>query len=297
VAGLLGELPGAPRIETVVVRTTGDRLADQPIERIGGQGAFVKEVQSAVLEGRAELAVHSAKDLPSVTPAGLVLACVPERADPRDALVGRRLDELPCGAPVACGSVRRRAQLAWLRPDLSFVELRGNMATRLARAETVGAGVVALAALQRLGLDGHVAEILDPGLVLPQVAQGALAVECRQDDVEMRTMLGAIDDAVAHRCVLAERAFLAALGGGCTLPLGALAVPAAGAGDLVVDGMLASRDGRVLLRARAEGDDPLQVGARLAAALLDGAGGRGLDDWVDLEPPGRVPGTVTGAPR
>ncbi len=189
-AGLLGELPGAPRIETVVVRTTGDRLADQPIERIGGQGAFVKEVQSAVLEGRAELAVHSAKDLPSVTPAGLVLACVPERADPRDALVGRRLDELPCGAPVACGSVRRRAQLAWLRPDLSFVELRGNMATRLARAETVGAGVVALAALQRLGLDGHVAEILDPGLVLPQVAQGALAVECRQDDVEMRTMLG-----------------------------------------------------------------------------------------------------------
>lgn len=286
-AGLLRALPGAPAIDTVVVRTTGDRLADVPIERIGGQGAFVKEVQVAVLDGRADLAVHSAKDLPSVTPPGLVLACVPERVDPRDALVGRRLDELGCGAAVATGSVRRRAQLAWLRPDLSFVELRGNMDTRLARAEAIGAGVLALAALERLGLAAHVAEALDPGLVLPQVGQGALAVECRVDDEELRRMLAAVDDVGAHRCVTAERAFLAALGGGCTLPVGALAVPAPGAGDvaegrLSLQGILASRDGHVLLRATVEGDDPHALGTRLAAQLLDDAGGRGLDDWADM---------------
>jgi hydroxymethylbilane synthase len=276
---LVAALPGAPGYEPVVVRTRGDALAEVPVARIGGQGAFVKEVQSAVLDGRADVAVHSAKDLPSTTPEGLVLACVPERGDPRDALVGATLDDLPAGATVATGSVRRLAQLAWLRPDLTFCELRGNMATRVERAERAGAGVLALAALERLGLSAHVAEVLDPDTMLPQVGQGAIAVECRSDDTESLDLLAAVDDHVAHDALSAERAFLAALGGGCTLPLGALAVRRNGSDSMVLDGMLASRDGRVLLRRRGEGCDPAELGRRVAGELLDRAGGRALDDW------------------
>jgi len=287
VVALLASVPGGPSGEIVVVRTTGDALPDVPIARLGGQGVFVKEVQAAVLDGRADLAVHSAKDLPARTPPGLVLACVPERADPRDALVGSPLDALAPGATVATGSVRRRAQLAWLRPDLTFCDLRGNMATRLAQARQVGAGVVALAALERLELTGEVAEVLDPRLVLPQVGQGALAVECRADDEARRALLAGVDDARAHVAVLAERAFLAALGGGCTLPVGALAAVAGGTVEL--EGMLASRDGRILLRRGAAGPDPEALGSALAHELLDECGGRALEDWAEVQPTGTAP--------
>ncbi len=298
VADLLGRLPGAPRCEPVVVQTTGDALADVPVAQLGGQGAFVKEVQLAVLDGRADLAVHSAKDLPSETPSGLVLACVPERADPRDALVGCTLEGLATGALVATGSVRRRAQLAWLRPDLTFCDLRGNMATRLERAQQIGAGVLALAALERLGLTAHVAEVLDPRTLLPQVGQGALAVECREGDHAMRALLAAVDDAAAHVAVRAERAFLGALGGGCTLPLGALAVLADGGAQLALDGFLASRDGRILLRRSVTGpaSDPEALGRQLCLVLLDDCGGRSLDDWADPADPVRPPeSTEAGA--
>jgi len=265
-------------IELVVVKTTGDLSPDVPVERLAGQGAFVREVQSALLDGRADLAVHSAKDLPSETPPGLVLACVPERADPRDALVGSTLAGLPTGAAVATGSVRRRAQLAWLRPDLTFTELRGNMGIRLDRARQAGAGVLAYAALVRLGLAGEVSEVLDPLVMVPQVGQGALAVECRQDDDRVLEMLAAVDDVGAHRALLAERAFLGALGGGCTLPAGALARPGSD-GALTMEAMLASADGHVLLRSSSEGEDPVSLGTGLADALLDGAGGRQLEDF------------------
>jgi hydroxymethylbilane synthase len=268
-------------VELVIVRTRGDEAADVPIDRIGGQGAFVKEVQVAVLDGRADLAVHSAKDLPGETPPGLVLACVPERVDPRDGLVGATLASLSPGAVVATGSARRRAQLAWLRPDLTFTELRGNMRTRLDRARAAGAGVVALAALERLGLRGEVDDVLATTDVLPQVGQGALAVECREADEELRAALDAIDHRGAHREVLAERVFLAELGGGCTLPLAALAHrPEGGADRLHLDAMLASADGRVLLRAGDEGDDPSELGARLARRLLDDAGGSALTEFA-----------------
>ncbi len=288
VAALLAGVPGAPPCEPVVVQTTGDALADVPVAQLGAQGAFVKEVQLAVLEGRADMAVHSAKDLPSATPAGLVLACVPERADPRDAMVGAALEDLPTGATVATGSVRRRAQLAWLRPDLTFCDLRGNMATRLQRARQVGVGVLALAALERLDLTAHVAEALDPRTLLPQVGQGALAVECRQGDHVALELLGAIDDPPAHAAVLAERAFLAALGGGCTLPLGALAVPVDSGARLAIDGLLASRDGRILLRRRVSGpvSEPGALGTELGRVLLDDCGGRFLDDWSEPGTPG-----------
>jgi hydroxymethylbilane synthase len=265
-------------VELVVVETLGDRSQDVPVWEMGGQGVFVKEVQAAVLEGRADLAVHSAKDLPSATAAGLFLACVPERDDPADALVGSTLSALPAGARVATGSVRRRAQLAWLRPDLTFTGLRGNIATRLAQAGPDQVVVVAVAALHRLGLMDHATEVLDPAVMLPQVAQGALAVECRVGDEEMLRRLSAIDDAAAHRMVLAERGFLARLGGGCDLPVGALASEGP-SGEITVDAMMASPDGHILLRAQRTGaptDDPASVGDDVAEYLLHEAGGADL---------------------
>jgi hydroxymethylbilane synthase len=265
----------------VVVSTAGDQMTEVPLDRIGGQGVFVKEVQAAVLEGRADIAVHSAKDLPALTPAGLVLAAVPERADVRDALVGAALGDLPPGALVATGSVRRRAQLAWLRPDLTFCDLRGNMARRIERARAVGAGVVAHAALVRLGLEDEAAEVLSVADVLPQVGQGALALECAVGDERALGALAAVDDAELHRAVTAERAFLDALGGGCTLPVGALAGPApSGDGTIELDAMLASRDGHVRLRRRDSGGDPDALGRELARQLLDECGGRALADWA-----------------
>jgi hydroxymethylbilane synthase len=235
--------------ELVIVETTGDRRADTPIHAMGGTGVFVKEVQQAVLDGRADVAVHSAKDLPSQAAAGLVLAAVPERADPRDALVGSTLDGLPTGAVVATGSVRRRAQLAARRPDLGFAELRGNIDTRLAKADGFDAIVVAAAALDRLDHGDRIAERLDPSVLLPQVAQGALAVECRADDADTLQALGTVDDAGAHRAVDAERAFLAELGGGCNLPCGALA--RSSTADVTIEVMLASLNGQVVLRTTA----------------------------------------------
>jgi hydroxymethylbilane synthase len=260
--------------ELVIVTTTGDRDAHSPISALGGQGVFVKEVQAAVLDGAADVSVHSAKDLPSTTPPGLILACVPERADPRDALVGPALDALPTGARVATGSVRRRAQLAHLRPDLTFAELRGNVPTRVARAVDHDAVVIALAALERLELvDGRV-HALEPSQVLPQVAQGALAVECRADDDVTRALLCTIEEPAVRRTVDAERAFLAQLGGGCDVPVGALATID---GDLVaLTVMLASLDGRVALRATARSVDPAEAGRDAARLLLDTYGGRAV---------------------
>src|SRR5829696_7706339 len=179
--------------EIVRVDTKGDRRLDVPIWELGGKGVFAKEVQAAVLDGRADVAVHSAKDLPSTTPSGLVIGATPERGDVRDALVGTTLDGLPEGATVATGSLRRRAQLAHVRPDLRFEGLRGNMATRLARAADVDAIVVAATAFDRLGLSGHITERLDPEVMLPQVAQGALAVECRTGDADIRVLLDRVE--------------------------------------------------------------------------------------------------------
>ncbi|HZP30371.1 MAG TPA: hydroxymethylbilane synthase [Acidimicrobiia bacterium] len=261
-------------VEVVVVQTTGDRRADVPIHTLGGTGVFVKEVEDAVLRGDADLAVHSAKDLPSTTAPGLVLAAVPERADPRDAVVGSTLDTLPAGALVATGSVRRRAQLANLRPDLTFAELRGNIGTRLDKAAGFDAVVIAAAALDRLSAADRIGERLDPALVLPQVGQGALAVECRADDDTTRALLASIDDPAAHAAVDAERAFLERLGGGCNLPCGALATLAGP--SIAIEAVLATLDGRVLVRARATGTDATAAGREVASRLLDEHGGRAL---------------------
>jgi hydroxymethylbilane synthase len=265
---LLGE-PG----ELVIVSTTGDERADTPIHTMGGAGVFVKEVQHAVLDGRADFAVHSAKDLPAEGHPDLATAFV-ERGDPRDALVGATLDGLPTGAIVATGSVRRRAQLAALRPDLGFAELRGNMDTRLGKASQFDAIVVAAVALDRLGLADRITERLEPSVMLPQVGQGALAVEWRTDDVATRRPLEAIDDSNAHRCVDAERAFLAELGGGCNLPCAAYAQR--DGEDIDLEVMLASLDGRTVLRTSGGEHDPIPLGRALAHELLDDHGGRTL---------------------
>jgi hydroxymethylbilane synthase len=259
--------------EYVIVSTRGDERRDVPIHAMGGTGVFVKEVEQAVLDGRAEVAVHSAKDLPSTTPPELALGALPERGDPRDALVGRALDHIPTGGRVGTGSVRRRAQLASVRPDLGFGELRGNIPTRLEKAGAFDAVVVAAAALDRLGLADRVAERLDPSVVLPQVAQGALAVECRADDDGTRELLARVDDAGVRAAVTAERAFLAQLGGGCNLPCGALA-ETGDDGSLRLDALLGSLDGRLSLRARVIGNDPETVGVEAARRLIEDEGGR-----------------------
>ena len=212
VGDLLAAASGGTEVEAVVVDTVGDRKLDAPIWAVGGQGVFVKEVQAAVLDGRADIAVHSAKDLPSTPAEGLVIAAIPGRGDPRDALVGGTLAGLPTGARIGTGSVRRRAQLAWLRPDLTFAGLRGNMQTRLDKASQFDAIVVAAAALQRLGRSAERSEVLDPELVVPQVGQGALAVECRADDQATRDLLAAIDHRPSRLAVESERAFLREVG-------------------------------------------------------------------------------------
>jgi hydroxymethylbilane synthase len=278
VAALVAAAVAGASVEAVVVETSADRRLDIPIWEMGGKGVFVKEVQAAVLDGRADLAVHSGKDLPSETPDGLVLAAVPLRGDPRDALVGARLDDLPAGATVATGSVRRRAQLAWLRPDLTFRGLRGNMARRLDHVgrDGIDAIVAAAAALERLGLADRIAEVLEPAQLLPQVAQGALAIECRADDDATRRALAAIEDPVSRRAVDAERAFLAELGGDCDLPAGAHAT-IGGDGTVTVEGLLASLDGHVVLRHRRTGDDGEVLGREVAAHLLVNGGAALLD--------------------
>jgi hydroxymethylbilane synthase len=272
-------------VEPVVVRTEGDRLANEPLERIGGQGVFVKEIQQAVLDGRADVAVHSAKDLPSTTPPGLVLAAVPIRGDARDALVGSTLAALGPGARVATGAPRRRAQLANLRPDLCFVPARGNIETRVAKAEdeTVDAVVVAAAALDRLHMTSQAAEILSPLVMLPQVGQGAIALECAAGDEAVRALLALVDDDETHRAVIAERTMLAGLGASCSLPVGGWAET--DGAELHLRGMVATADGRILLHADGRGADPAALGAAVAQRLLFDCGAdRLLGHRQDGEP-------------
>jgi hydroxymethylbilane synthase len=205
-------------IETLGDRTQGDNV---PLHSIGGQGVFVKEVQRAVLDGRADVAVHSAKDLPATDADGLEIGAFLARRSAADVLIGASLAGLAHGAPVATGSVRRRAQLRLVRPDLAFRELRGNITTRLERVPQGGAIVMALAALEILGMTDRVDDVLDPTRFVPAVGQGCVAVEARIGDREIGEALDAIDDAPTRRAVTIERAYLEELGAGCTLPVGA----------------------------------------------------------------------------
>jgi len=262
-----------PDLEVVLVSTDtfGDRRPDLPIPELGGKGVFSKEIQQLVQEGEADLAVHSAKDLQALTPEDLTIAAVPERGDPRDAIVGCRLADLPRGATVATGSNRRSALLRDRRPDLEVVGLRGNIGTRLASVRNHDAIVMAATALDRLGLAPPVVERLDAASFVPQVGQGALAVEVRAADEGLRELVRAIDHRPTSLAVAAERAFLAELGGDCNLPAGAHAelVSADGGGDphIRIRGVLAAADGGHLQRAVEIGPPSVDPGRVLACTL------------------------------
>ncbi len=260
-------------VELVIIRTTGDRLADASLVDAGGQGLFTKEIEDALREGRVDAAVHSLKDLPTELPAGLVLGAVPEREDPSDALVaapGATLATLARGARVGTSSPRRRAQLLAARRDLEIVEIRGNVPTRLERQARgdVDAVVLARAGLVRLGLEARIAEVIATSTMLPAPGQGAIAVEIRDDDRSARAVCEAIDDAGARAATTAERALLAALGGGCRLPVGALAVR--DGVRLRLRACVAELDGESLLIDEESGypADPEAIGRRLAERLL-----------------------------
>ena len=206
-------------VDLVEINTTGDIQSEVPLHSIGGQGVFVKEVQRAVLDGRADIAAHSAKDLTSGAADGLLIAAFTERRDARDALIGSTLDDLPDGATVASGSVRRRAQIGRVRPDLEFAELRGNIDTRLSKIPESGAIVMAVAALQILDMTDRITEMLSIDDFVPAIGQGCVAIECRLGDPATIEALAAIDHAPT-RHVEVERAFLAELGSGCSFPVG-----------------------------------------------------------------------------
>lgn len=269
----LGDFGDLVNFKELAVDTLGDKNQDMPIWNLGGQGVFVKEVQAAVLSKKAVFAVHSAKDLPSSEHPDLIIAAILQREDPRDMLIGSDLDSLAPGALVATGSVRRRAQLAFLRPDICFAGLRGNIQTRLEKASNYSAIVVALAAIKRLGIPDLQGQILQPWQMLPQVAQGAIAVECRKDDKQAIEALSKIDHFPTRRAVEAERSFLAQLGSGCDLPVGAYAVVQSD-NSISLEAMIASIDGHVVLKKQATGTDPQSLGKKLALELLAAGGDR-----------------------
>ena len=255
------------RVELAIITTHGDRAADVPLHLLSGQGVFARAIEEALLAGRVDAAVHSLKDLPSVETPGLEVAAVPPREDARDALVSRgdlAFTALPYGARVATGSPRRAAQLKAARPDLQIVDIRGNLDTRLRKLEREGldALVLAVAGLSRLGLANRIAQPLPTTLCLPAVGQGALAVQCRADDAATRPLLAPLDDAPTHAAVRAERALLAALGGGCKVPIAGYAELRAG--ELELHGLVAAPDGSQVIR------DSLT--APVAAAALLGMG-------------------------
>ncbi len=264
----------APRpVELVRVETHGDRDQATALSAMGGFGVFTRAIQTAVLESRADAAVHSLKDLPTIPEPGLELAAVPPRGPTGDAFVSRtyrRFDDLPGGAVIGTSSLRRRAQLLNRRPDLKLIDLRGNVETRLRKLDEQGLDgiILAEAGLARLGLADRVTEILDPSWMLPAVGQGAIGLECRSDDTATKDALAALTDSDTFRRVQAERAMLYALGGGCLVPIGATSKVLDGV--LTVRGAVLSADGRRRVVATHTGpaETPLAVGQELAAMLL-----------------------------
>ncbi len=266
------------------IRTSGDKILDVPLAKIGGKGLFVKEIEEALSRGDIDLAVHSMKDVPSVLPEGLAIVCVPEREDARDALLTRdhvAFRDLPSGAKVGTSSLRRQAQLLAHRQDLNVSMLRGNVNTRLRKLQDgeYDAIVLAAAGLARLGWAEHVTEYLSPSLSLPAVGQGALGIESRADDTFVRGLLEPINDAMTSMAVSAERAFLDRLEGGCQVPI---------AGHAVVEnqsvrfeGLVASVDGTRVIRDRIEGpvEQAAQLGTSLAERILE-AGGKPILDQI-----------------
>ena len=262
-----------------IIRTTGDKITDVPLAQVGSKGLFTKEIEEALLRGDVDLAVHSMKDLPTELPEGLTIAAVPAREDPRDALIGKKLSELAAGSKVGTSSLRRAAQLRALRPDLRVESLRGNLDTRLRKLDEgrYDAIVLAAAGLKRMGWENRIAEVLSTDYMCPAVGQGALAIETRAGHGDAERICRALDHAETRLAVAAERALLAALGGGCQVPIGAYAQVD---GDEVrLTAVVCTPDGDRLLRRNATGAtlDPESLGNRLAQELL----GAGADEILE----------------
>jgi len=273
---LLGEQPEL-MVELVVIKTTGDKILDVPLAMVGGKGLFVKEIEEALLDGRADLAVHSVKDMPAELPEGLHLAAMPPREDPRDALIsknGAGLDRLPHGARVGTSSLRRAAQLLHLRPDLRIETLRGNVDTRLRKLESEGLDAIVLAAagLKRMELSQVISEYLEPERILPAVGQGALGIETRIADLFTNEIVASLIHQQTVTTVRAERAFLKRLEGGCQVPIGAYATMEGE--TLILTGMVADLKGFRLIRKEMRGDarQPELVGESLAEVVLQSGG-------------------------
>lgn len=280
---LLEELEPALAISLNVIKTRGDVILDVPLAKVGGKGLFVKEIEEALLDGRADLAVHSIKDVPMELPEGLLLGCVPPRESATDCLLSCKypnLEALPKGAHIGTSSLRRQAQLLALRPDLRISSLRGNVDTRLRKLEEgeFDAIILATAGLQRLGLKAPFMLPLDPDRIMPAAGQGALGIECREDNYDLLVLLASLEDRNTRVCVDAERAFLAGLNGGCQVPIAGHA-HFVDEENLILDGLIAEVDGSLVLRGSRSGNaiDAREIGEALAKELLDGGGRRILE--------------------
>jgi hydroxymethylbilane synthase len=277
VKALIEGLPGAPRVDIVIITTTGDRIRDVPLSQVSGQAFFTKEIESAVAEGRVDLAVHSMKDLATSMPEGLVLAATPEREDPRDVLlsaVGAALEDLPAGARIGTSSLRRKAFIACRRPDLVLAELRGNVPTRVRKLHEgeYDAILLAAAGVKRLGLGAEISAHLEPERFTPAPAQGALALQARAGDLATTRWLEPLDHPPTRAATTAERALLRRVEGGCQVPVGALATVTGS--TLELRAMVCSLDGTRCVEGRLGGDASRAEGIGLALAeRLLGDGG------------------------
>ncbi|RKH73645.1 hydroxymethylbilane synthase [Corallococcus aberystwythensis] len=292
VASLLTQRNPGLEVSLVEMTTEGDRFLSAPLSAVGGKGLFVKEIEQALLDGRADLAVHSLKDMTSVFPDGLILAAVPAREDPRDAFCspdGHTLAMLPPGAKVGTSSLRRSCILHARRPDLEIVSLRGNVQTRLQKTRDLGlaGAMLAAAGLKRLGLDHHITQVVPVADSLPAVGQGVLAIQCREADADVRALLQPLEDALTRNAVRAERAFLAKLEGGCTVPLAGHATVEDG--QVYLRGLVGRPDGSLVVRGEVKG--PVPEAERLGEALADELLSRGAGDIL------RDFGRREGAPR
>lgn len=265
-------------VELMHITTKGDKILDVPLAKIGGKGLFTKELETAMLEGKIDLAVHSLKDMPTTLPEGLALTAITKRFDCGDALVSpmyKTLENLPQGAKVGTSSLRRRAQLLHARPDLDIRSLRGNVNTRLRKLdeEHFDAIVLAVAGLKRLGFGDRITQIIPPQICLPAVGQGALAVETREDDREIRQMLAFLHDDKTADAAAAERAFLASVEGGCQVPVGVYAQVGEN-NMLTVEAVIGSIDGKTLIRDTLSGkrEDAAKLGRNLAETILQNGG-------------------------
>ena len=263
--------------EEKIITTQGDKILDKPLPEIGGKGLFTKELESELLNGSVHCAVHSLKDLPIQSPAGLTVGCIPVRAEVRDALIsanGYSLATLPANASVGTSSLRRAAQILSLRSDIRTQSLRGNVDTRLRKAlgGQYDAIILAGAGLTRLGLDSHITEWLSLDVMLPAPGQGALAVQCRADDHTTLSLLAALDDEYTRKAVSAERAFLSRLGSGCAVPVAAYAMTSDQSSVISLTGLVISEDGKKVVKVTGQGIDALELGNELAQkAIRQGA--------------------------